>query len=498
MTGFLQSFSSRSILSDRSTTSVASSTAFSAVELGMLGCIEGAHSIIALLAEHSKPSPPADNLTGSIPDAIHFMYESTEQEITRIPSGVGKLDNAGLDSLEQKLNDQLPYLADGVDVVNGNEKDYETLYAWIQELETEDAWLLDVTTGYSAMRLSSGLAGLLNLALHLQKPNAVADQIMSRIAGRIHANQQAEYLARIRPAWSKYFVSGWLRDKLGLSQAADSSELSEYGRMIHDTTKKRLEQGGPLKPVDEYKDKSMQEMLAELDRNTVPYKDSFEEWGKDWDDDDDEAAAAGQNTILRNPATPTQIATAEETIGRPLPDDLKQFYALTNGTRPVVEHYPGFHAIKALLLPVESLFWEDEEYMHHYTLDLLPGTRRELPIEIEWPGIEGGAIAMYEHEGQGTDYVWYVTSELVAKARKLLEEAYEAATANDKKYLDSLVQEYHGSWDKLKDLKGCWYQQQWGDPDSMIVFHDFRAFLSTVVSSSVLEENKSPIKMPKD
>jgi hypothetical protein len=340
------------------------------------------------------------------------------------------------------------------------------------------------------MRLSSGLAGLLNLALHLQKPSAVTDQIMSRIADRIHADQQAEYLARIRPAWSKYFVSGWLRDKLGLSAA----NCSEYARLIHDTTKQRLEQGGPLKPVDEYKDHSMQEMLAELDRNTVPYKDSFEEWGKDWDDDDE--AAAGRNTILRNPATPAQIATAEETIGRPLPDDLKQFYAITNGTRPVVEHYPGFYAIKACLLPVESLFWEDDEYMHDYELDLLPGTRQELPVKIDWPGIKGGAIAMYEHEGQGTEYVWYVTSELVAKARKALEDAYEAATANDKKRIDSLVQDYHGSWEKLKDLKECWYQQQWGDPDGMIVFHDFRAFLSTVVSSSVLEENKSPIKMP--
>jgi hypothetical protein len=137
MTGFLQSFSSRSILFDRSTTSVASSTAFSAVELGMLGCIEGAHSIIALLAEHSRSSPPSDNLTGRIPDAIQFMYETTAQGIIRIPSGVRELDNAGLDSLEQELNDQLPYLADGVNVVNGNEKDYETLHEWIQELETE-------------------------------------------------------------------------------------------------------------------------------------------------------------------------------------------------------------------------------------------------------------------------------------------------------------------------------------------------------------------------
>lgn len=345
------------------------------------------------------------------------------------------------------------------------------------------------------MCLSSGLAGLLNLALHLKKPSAVTDQLMSRIAGRIHANQQSRNLARIRPAWSKYFVSGWLRDKLGLSAADKSSQLHEYGRLIHDATKKRLEQGGPLNRADEYKDKSMQEMLAELDRNTLPYKDSFDEYGKDWDDDQ---AAAGPNTILHKPATPAQIAAAEETIGRPLPDDLKQFYALTNGTRAVVKHWPGFHSIQERLLPVGSLFWEDDEYMHNYCFELFPGAGEDLPIEIEWPGIEGGAIAMYEHDGQGTDYLWYVTSELVSKARKILEDAYSTANPDDKKRLDALVQEYHGSWENLRGLKECWYQQGWGDPDSMGLFHDFRAFLSTVVSDSVLEENKNPIKPPEE
>ncbi|CRG83095.1 hypothetical protein PISL3812_00443 [Talaromyces islandicus] len=487
----LQYDSPRSILFKRDTVTIASSAARVAVDLGMLGCVEEAHSLITLLTEHSNPSPPYQNLilTRGIPDAIHFLYEATGQNP---PPAVEKLDNAGLDSLEQELNERLPYLADGVDVVNGNEKDYESLQKWIQELEAGDPWL-DATTGFSAMRLSSGLAGLLNLALHLQKPSIVTNQIMSRIAGRIHANQQSEYLGLIRPAWRKYFVSGWLRENIGLS-ADGKEQLREYAGLIQDATKKRLELGGPLKPVDEFRDMSMQEMLAELDRNTVPYKDTFEEFGKQWNDDDDEVAG-NKNTILRKPATPAQIAAAEKTIGRPLPNDLKEFYAITNGTRPVVEHYPSFHNVQERLLPVGRLFWEDEEYMHDYWLDLLPGTKP--PVEIEWPGIEGGAIAMYEHDGQGTDYVWYVNEEVLSKARKSLEDAYEAATVEEKKCLDDLVRLHHGSWETLRGLKQCWYQQSWGDPDSMIVFHDFRAFLSLVVSTSVPEENKNPIKRPK-
>lgn len=342
-----------------------------------------------------------------------------------------------------------------------------------------------------AMRLSSGLAGLLNLALNLNKTSE-ADEIMSRIAGRIHANQQSEYLMQIRLAWGKYFLSGWLRERLGLAE----HELKEYAQFIRETTKKRLEEG-VLNPVDVCKDKSIEEMLAELDRNTSPSKELFEEFGYESGDNNDEGDSEDKsNTILRKPATPEQIATAEATVGRPLPDDLKAFYTLTNGTRPVIAYSPGIHLLNNRFPTIQSLFWEDEDYMSDYCFDLLPGA--ELPISIDWPGIEGGAIAMYDHDGQGTEYVWYLNEELVTKAKKILTDAYEEAEEAEKRGLDGLVEEYHGSWEQLRDVKACWYQQGWGDPDSMIVFHNFREFLSFVVFESRFEEDKSPLKAPKE
>lgn len=57
---------------------------------------------------------------------------------------------------------------------------------------------------------------------------------MARIADRIHANQQASYLCQIRPAWKKYFASGWLRDKLGLPE----DELKQSAEFIITVTKK--------------------------------------------------------------------------------------------------------------------------------------------------------------------------------------------------------------------------------------------------------------------
>lgn len=358
------------------------------------------------------------------------------------------------------------------------------------------------------MRLSAGLSALLKVALDLNK-TAEADKLMARIAERIHANLQSEYLALVWPAWGKYLLSGWLREKLGVAE----HELREYSDFVRETTRKRLEEG-VLRPVDVYKDKSMKEMLEELDRNTVEaegfkelleefyHEDGDDEGNQDGDTEENEGERSSKegrysasHTILRKPATPEQIAEAESTVGRPLPDDLKEFYAITNGTRHV-SHGPWPHIFDIRLPTVQSLFWEEEDYMTDYTFELLPGA--SLPTPIDWPGIEGGGIAMYEHNGQGTDYVWYVSKELVAKAKKVLDEAYQIAEEAEKKVLDGLVSDYHGNWEQLRDMKACWYQQSWGDPDSMVICHDFRAFLSLVVLESRVERDKSPLRTPKE
>ena len=320
------------------------------------------------------------------------------------------------------------------------------------------------------MCLSSGLAGFLSLALHLNKTRD-ADESMSRIAQRINANQQPLYLSRVRPAWGKYFISGWLRDRLGL----DEQDLREHARDVRETTKKRLEEG-VLMPANLFKDRTLEEMLAELDSNTKPYMSEPEYCLVHSDD-----GGLADDTILRKPATPKQIADVEEILDRPLPPDLKDFYSLTNGTRPVVEHYPEDHMFSNRLPTVQSLFWEDEGYMNDYSFQFLPG--HEVPIPIDWPGIEGGGIAMYEHDGQGTRYVWYLNGDLVAEAKNILIEAYEEAEEDDKMVLDDLVKKYHGSWERLRELKTCWCQQVWGEP-SMAVFHNFREFLSLVVFES--------------
>lgn len=308
---------------------------------------------------------------------------------------------------------------------------------------------------------------------------------MARIADRIHANQQAEYLPRIRPAWKKYFTSGWLRNKIALSD----NELKKYANFILSVTKKRL-QDGPITPSDEYKHKSFEEMIAELDLNTLRFP---ELWKDRIPDPGNGGDSMVPSTILREPATADEIARIESRLGCSLPENLKKFYSLTNGTRAVVSG-PHFYRLYNCLLRVQELFWEDTTWMACYNLDLFPETT--LPVPIEWPNMEGGAIAMYEEEGQGTIYMWYLQGEVLAKAKKALNDGYQKATELDEKVIDKQVERYHGSWEQLRDLRSCWYRQGWGGSGPRDLFHTFRDFLSLVVFVSRYEEDKSPVKLP--
>lgn len=343
--------------------------------------------------------------------------------------------------------------------------------------------------------MCSGLTGLLILALHLNKTSE-ADEIMASITDRIQVRSQSLCLALVRQAWKRYFLSGWLQERLGV----DKNELKEYARYVCEITRKRLEEG-VLKATNVFRDHSMKEMLDELDRNTVGAvvsEEYFEIASAHYEDNDDEgnehvrtARHSHPSTILRKPATPDQIAEAETTVGRPLPDDLKEFYSLTNGTRPVIqEPWPPMPELR--LKSVQSLYWEEEA---GYALVLLAEAKQ--PRAVDWPGTYGG-IAMYEYCGQRTKYLWHLTEESVGKAKKVLDDAYKEAEETERQALDELVNLHYGSWEGLKNLKTCRFHQLWGEPEGTVVYPDFKAFLSEVVLKSRVEEDKSPLRASRE
>lgn len=149
MAEFLRSFYSLDTLSNRSASSVAASAARKAVELAMLNLVSESYSILSILAQHSDASGP---LARKIPAEAQFIYQAAH----KAPVGVESVDEEGLNSLVQELAGRLPYLPDGVDIVGGDARDFETLGSWVKQLERDrqEAGGLDATTGYDVRLLS--------------------------------------------------------------------------------------------------------------------------------------------------------------------------------------------------------------------------------------------------------------------------------------------------------------------------------------------------------
>ncbi|MEQ3552537.1 SMI1/KNR4 family protein [Pseudonocardia nematodicida] len=56
-----------------------------------------------------------------------------------------------------------------------------------------------------------------------------------------------------------------------------------------------------------------------------------------------DAAGYPGTTMVRPPAAPAEVAAAEAVFGRPFPDELRAFYALSDGQRPDFPRGPGPH-----------------------------------------------------------------------------------------------------------------------------------------------------------
>ena len=125
MAGFLRSFDSLGTLCDRFAFSVVDSAARKVIEVAMLGLPAEAQSIFTILAQHSDATGP---LTSRVPAEAQFLYELTGYT----PIGVEHTDKDELKRLKVELVRKIPYLPGGVDVLNGEEKDFQILKDWYE------------------------------------------------------------------------------------------------------------------------------------------------------------------------------------------------------------------------------------------------------------------------------------------------------------------------------------------------------------------------------
>ncbi|QDS73749.1 hypothetical protein FKW77_004988 [Venturia effusa] len=480
MTGFLQGFFEEEILFEAYETRVILKATEKAIEIAIMGLAPEAQEILGLVnlpRSNAAQEPLAKLFT---PRLQFFMAESRQH---RESNSLDELDEEKLLDLEGVAKDELPHLPEEIEVKNGSEEMYSRLKEFAKEVEK--SWCCDATTGYDAMQLSAALAGLLFMAKGLGHEDDIPD-LMKRVANRIHANQQSRYLASIRFVWREYLLSGWLREKLGVSLES----TTEYARFILATTEKRLDEG-PQTADELYADYSMEQLLAELDRNTIS-SPSYQtgEYAAYPSESHDTITS-----ILLPPATASEISETETRIGRPLPTDLKDFLRVSNGClRVKTLPLPAF---QLRLPPLSDIFWEDDDFMLDYRFILLPDV--DLGIEVEWPGIEFGGIAFYEHEGQGTEYVWLLTEELVEKTKGVLQKVYdEEANEEQRKKIDDAILRIYGSREAYDAMKSCMYLQAWGEPTGQKIWTSFRSYLNWVVLESRDMRELSPLKVPEN
>lgn len=497
MLGFLQGFDGDAILAENPVENIARPGYIQGLHLAMLDQMDIAHEIFSVLAAHKlyprKRSPEALGVKMAYLDA---PFEPPFE-----------LDDEDPEAMQRRML-VLRQWRPNIGGAGGGYYHTETLEnvtaEWYEELQgravrqmTGDTDGANAAAGNPPMDLAMGLCMLVYMADKLGR-DADVHNYLSAIAKRIHVPLQAEHVPLARVAWEKLFRNGRLLELLEV----DAPAIRDYGQFVLRTLKSRLE-NGLVRPDDVYKGKSIRELLDELEHNTMNDSE-FDpiEWGYD-DPDHPEPT-----TIFKEPATDEAIAAVEERIGRPLPDEHKEFLKITNGCEQV-KTYPGGRG--ARLVPAEELTLEDDANLWGYGVSFLPDfdlVERTHPISPEqqqrWKDLNfkvediadgGHAMAMYENDGQGTHYIWLLPPGVVDVCRARVQEVYDMVDEADKKRIEEAIVLRYGSRKAYDDMEYCICTQEWGQPEGCKVYVSFMSFLRAVVYDSRPSTEVSPLKV---
>ena len=481
MDGFLQGFYAEAALYNVDSDAVALEAVAKALEIAKLGLKKEANDIITVCTNYY--SGLDENVIQQRQDTVCQLELFWEESGVTRPEGyplaqekyrddktswvedLEKEAHTNITDLEKLLHDE------ALPAWSLDEKSFEVLSKKLETLkELDDANA--TSRNANPRRLSGCYAALIWIALHLGR-TVDAEELLQAAAARIHCQNQAWYLGMVRPLWRPYFLSGWFRKQLGVSLP----RARNYARLVRDPVKDRLE-NGHRRFNDLYADYSLKQLLDVINVNTVSdpeFNDSHEY----------------PLSVLNPPATPQAIAGAERRLGRRLPPDVKEYLRLANGCEKRIKSNPRPYVFfDRRLVPLAEFSWEDEDYLEDYSCELVPRTRN-----VEWPGITGGGIAMYQHEGSYTLYVWILGEEMVMRAKKCLEDAYEKMSDEEKGRIDKKIECWYGSRETFDKMEQCIFAQPWGEP-SPKPFPNFRSYLCFVAFEQRERKECSPIPGP--
>lgn len=477
---FLQQFYEDEILAEVVHHSVGREGHRQALHLAMLGLADEAHAIFTLMHAHDLPSPML--WTWAIVTALFYHASGLEPPYSR--DTTPDVAASQLDAMKHAVG----YFSEGFDLEQVTEESYEKLQGVSIALKNEE--YSDEETGYAAVRRSAALTTLLYMADKLGKEKDVWE-LLGAMTTRLHANQQAEYLSYTLVAWEKWHLPGKLREALGV----ELSELRSYADFVHATLKKRLE-NGPVRPDDVYAGFSVRSLLEELDRNTT--KDQEFDYHDFYCEGDDVPT-----TIFKEPASEGSIEAKEKDLGRKLPEELKELLRASNGCE-MVKTAPGERATRFVAL--EDIYIEDDDFVDGYGFTMLPDFEVEpnRPCgvdEEDWefsfrvrPCKNGGGIAAYKQDGQGTRYIWILPNATVDDAREKVKEVWGKVSDEQKARIDEEIVRRYGSRETYEGMEYAVNVQQWGCPEGVEVYPNYGSFIRAVTYRSRVKVEKSPVK----
>jgi hypothetical protein len=282
-----------------------------------------------------------------------------------------------------------------------------------------------------------GMKAAIDIALTI-KDHQAAGEVVEMFATRfVREAKFGREIATSRKAW-QLFCSGSLAYVLDTGTRAVTQFVDDVIAILEE----RLKQ--PRRPLE---DKTIAE-LAELfsQHYIASHADQFDDRSEDTDDHT-------PKSCLKPPANPEQISALEKKVGE-LPQDYRDFLLRSDGfscDNPCLDSW---------FFSVEEMLEDEEDYdMSDWTAELIPYAETcHLSIgEVKWPEIK-----MRCNIGRGGDegMVMILEPSVGKKAIQVFDEAYDAATAEEKTLLARAVTEVYGSVEAMRAMTwpvALWY-----------------------------------------
>jgi len=450
------------------------------LELAVLGYLDEARDLVTLLNGYDlfhqaqiplKPLWLAWSETGSWPEKERERVDESLDDLAK--SYYGRFFD-GRRAYDSKKTE--PTFSDNA----------EGLVQLLTAADELDPRLADATSGYVAMEKSSALVRALDLRLALAEqasassttekaaaPRAdlpTAEEIVGRIATRLHCNSQISYLAQSARAW-KILKDGALAKAVDVQDA----KVAHLAQEIRGAFSDRFRDGRQMLPAG-----SMKDLIRVISDNTQKYLQT-EEHRKECSVSDE-----GPVSLIRTGASIEEIAKLESRLGTKLPEDYREFLSLNDGLGSAW----GGMIMEAPLHRTSDVRWEDDEgHFTDLTLQILPfqvfAACRQFPglAEVDdWPKV-GRTIQIGEED---IDSVWLLLPATVAAVRDAYLRIVDSKEAPEelKAAVMNAVNSFAGSRQAFEKLDWCVLHWASGGSVSMQAYRSFTEYMAVSARNS--------------